>query len=89
MFVLRQHEIQDVLRLLNTNKASGPDAIHAKLLKVAYNVISKPLCAIFNISLITKHFQNKWKLANVTLVHKKEDKKHNWKLSTYFFAPYF
>jgi hypothetical protein len=58
--VLRQHEVQDVLRLLNTNKASGPDAIHAKLLKVAYDVISKPLCAIFNISLITKHFQNKW-----------------------------
>jgi len=67
--VLWQHKVQDVLRLLNTNKASGPDAIHAKLLKVAYDIISKPLCAIFNISLITK--------------------KHNWKLSTYFFAPYF
>ena len=70
--VLRQHEVQDVLRLLNTNKASGPDAIHAKQLKVAYDIISKPLCAIFNISLITKHFPNK--LANVTPVHKKEDK---------------
>ena len=69
--VLRQHEVQDVLRLLNTNKASGPDAIHAKLLKVAYDIISKPLCAIFNISLKTKHFPNKWKLANVTPVHKK------------------
>jgi hypothetical protein len=46
--VLRQHEVQDVLRLLKTNKASGPDAIHAKLLKVAYDIISKPLCAIFN-----------------------------------------
>jgi hypothetical protein len=44
--VLRQHEVQDVLRLLNTNKASGPDTIHAKLLKVAYDIISKPLCAI-------------------------------------------
>jgi hypothetical protein len=54
--VLRQHEVQDVLRLLNTNKASGPVAIHAKLLKVAYDIISKPVCAIFNISLITKHF---------------------------------
>ena len=69
--VLRQHEVQNVLSLLNTNKASGPDAIHAKLLKVAYDIISKPLCAIFNISLITKHFPNKWKLANVTPVHKK------------------
>ena len=56
--VLRQHEVQNVLSLLNTNKASGPDAIHAKLLKVAYDIISKPLCAIFNISLITKHFPN-------------------------------
>jgi hypothetical protein len=64
--VFRQYEVQDVLRLLNTNKASGPDAIHAKLLKVAYDIISKPLCAIFNISLITKHFPNKWKLVNVT-----------------------
>jgi hypothetical protein len=32
------------------------------------------LCAIFNISLITKHFPNKWKLTNVTPVLKKEDK---------------
>ena len=47
--VLRQHEVQDVLRLLNTNKASGPDTIHAKLLKVAYDIISKPLCAIFKM----------------------------------------
>jgi rRNA pseudouridine-1189 N-methylase Emg1 (Nep1/Mra1 family) len=39
--VLRQHEAQDVLRLLNTNKASGPDAIHANLLKVAYDIISR------------------------------------------------
>ena len=72
--VLRQHEVPDVLRLLNTNKASGPDAIHDKLLKVAYDIISKPLCAIFNISLKTKHFPNKWKLTNVTPVHKNEDK---------------
>jgi hypothetical protein len=57
--------------------ASGPDAIHAKLLKVAYDIISKPLCAIFNISLITKYFPNKWKLAKVTPVHKKEDKNNN------------
>jgi hypothetical protein len=65
--VLRQHEVQDVLRLLDTNKASAPDAIHAKLLKVAYDIISKPLCAIFSISLITKHFPNKWKLATSPL----------------------
>jgi hypothetical protein len=56
------------------NTFSGPDAIHAKLLKLAYDIISKPLCAIFNINLITKHFPNKWKLVNVTPVHKKQDK---------------
>jgi hypothetical protein len=59
------------LTLYTQNNCS--DTIHAKLLKVAYDIISKPLCAIFNISLITKHFPNKWKLANVTPVHKKED----------------
>ena len=32
---------------------------------MAYDIISKPLCAIFNISLITKQFPNKWKLANI------------------------
>jgi hypothetical protein len=52
------------------------DAIYAKLLKVAYDIISKPLCAIFNISVITKHFPNKWKLANVTHVHKKKEDKN-------------
>ena len=70
--VLRQHEVQDVLRLLDTNKASGPDVIHVKLLKVAHDIISKPVCAIFNINLITKHLPNKWRLANVTAVHKKK-----------------
>jgi hypothetical protein len=53
--VLRQHEVQDVLRLLNTNKASGPDAIHAKLLKVAYDIISKPLCHVFDFGSLVRH----------------------------------
>jgi hypothetical protein len=41
-----------------------------KIFGLFYIIVSN-MCAIFNISLITKHFPNKWKLANVTPVHKK------------------
>ena len=43
---LHKYEVEDVLRLLNTSKASGPDNISAKLLKVAWDFLSKPLCTI-------------------------------------------
>lgn len=69
---LHEYEVQDVLRLLNTNKASGPDSISARLLKVAHDILSKPLCAIFNLSLSQKYFPNVWKLANVIPVFKKD-----------------
>ena len=64
----------DVFKLLNTSKASGPDFVHAKLLKDGAQILSKHLCKLFNMSLSSSYFPEQWKLGNVVPVFKKGDK---------------
>ena len=71
---ITNEDVLDVLKLLNTSKASGPDFVHAKLLKEGANILSKHLCKLFNMSLSSSYFPNKWKLGNVVPVFKKGDK---------------
>ena len=71
---ITNEDVLDVLKLLNTSKASGPDFVHAKLLKEGANILSKHLCKLFNMSLSSSYFPNKWKLGNVVPVCKKGDK---------------
>ena len=58
------------LSKLSVTKASGLDSISAKLLKDAAAVISRPLSIIFNKSLESGIFPDKWKRAKVTPIHK-------------------
>ena len=69
------HEVtnKDVLLLLqnlNSKKATGPDKIPAKLLKLAGNIISPSLTKIFNCSLSSGIFPEDWKVARVSPVYK-------------------
>lgn len=57
------------LASLNVRKATGPDGISAKLLKMVAPVISPSLTSLFNYSL----FPAAWKEANVTPVPKSGD----------------
>ncbi|MEW8548405.1 MAG: reverse transcriptase family protein, partial [Candidatus Thiodiazotropha sp.] len=68
------HDVKDALLNLNISKASGPDLISPRLLKEGANVLAAPLCNIFNRSLVEKYFPKLWKNANVTPIHKKDDK---------------
>ena len=56
---------------LDPSKATGPDGIGNKLLKEAALVICGPLTKLFQKSLDMGTYPDKWKLADVTYLHKK------------------
>jgi hypothetical protein len=55
------------------NKASGPDVISHKMLKICPNKIALPLQIIFNKSLQQSKYPTNWKLAHVIAVFKQGD----------------
>ena len=62
------------MSLMKTNKASGPNSIPTKILKLFKKEFSKPLSDIINLSFNQSVFPNLLKIANVTLIHKKDGK---------------
>ena len=72
--VVSEQDVNDVLKLIDGNKACGPDLVSPKLLKEGATVLTPHLCKIFNISLVSSIFPSDWKTANVVPVHKKGDR---------------
>ena len=64
-------DVQTILESLDVTKATGPDAIPARLLKETAHVIAPPLSKLFNKSLSTGTVPLEWKEANVVPVFKK------------------
>ena len=67
-----ENEVEDVLKILDTSKAIGPDLLNPRLLKEAASILKYPLCTLFNLSLTLSTFPSEWKYANVTPVFKKD-----------------
>ena len=67
-------EIVLLIRKLNAKKASGPDEISSRMLLLCDDTIVPPLRIIFSNILTTGIYTNTWKSANVTPIHKKNDK---------------
>ena len=63
--------VKKILLGLNTSKASGPDKISNKILKLCADTLCKPLAYLFNKSLKLGYFPLKWKIALVTAIFKK------------------
>ena len=63
-----------LLRGLNENKASGPDGISSKILKLAAEELAPALTVIFNTSLRTGIVPADWLTANISPIFKKGDK---------------
>ena len=59
---------------LNPNKASGPDGLSARVLKVCSAKIAQVLDCIFNRSLIQAIVPDDWRQANVAPIYKKGEK---------------
>ena len=73
-----QHEnlatITITIKDISDVPASGPDLISPRLLKEGAPVLAKPMSKLFNRSLQQGYFHSSLKDANVTPIHKKEDK---------------
>ena len=64
-----------ILRNLDTNKATGPDEIPARILKETAEEIATSLTELYNKSLRLGTLPEDWKLANEVPVYKK-NKEH-------------
>ena len=72
--VITNEQISNILISLKVNKAHGPDNISVNMIKLSGNALCEPLKLIFNNILVTGIFPSQWKRANVTPVHKKDNK---------------
>ena len=73
-FEITSNEINDIITGLNSKKAHGPDNISVNMVKLCGKHLCVPLKIIFDNILETGIFPDQWKEANVTPVHKKNDK---------------
>ena len=71
--VIPEEEVLKALCSLDETKATGPDGISARLLRMSAPAISKSLTLLFNASLKLGQFPQEWKEANVTPVPKNGD----------------
>ena len=69
--VITTEEIVDIIKIINPNKASGPDIISHKMLKICPEKIAAPLQIIFNKSLLQCKYPTSWKIAHVIAIFKK------------------
>ena len=73
-FEISDDDVKDIIKVLQLNKAHGPDEISVNMIKLCGDSICSPLRIIFKNIIDTGLFPDQWKEANVTPVHKKKDK---------------
>ena len=59
-------ETQKMIHKLSSSKATGPNVISVKLLKMVSPVFSHPLTRLFNLSIVKGTLPSKWKVARIT-----------------------
>ena len=69
-------EVEKMLNYLNSNKAAGTDKLPIKLVKLAPEVLSKPLSIAINNSITSSIFLDRAKVATVVPIDKKTDNKY-------------
>ena len=71
---VQKEEVCIILKSLATGKACGPDQISNRVLKEVAEAISEPLADLFNTSFLLSSVPDIWKRANLSPIHKKDDK---------------
>ena len=71
--IITEKDLSDLLKSLDTNKATGPDQISQMMLKEAGDVIVPSLVKLFNLSLRSSKYPSEWKKAHVIPIFKKGD----------------
>ena len=68
--------VKKKLLKLKSNKSSGPDFIHPKVLHDTAEAMALPLMIIFRTSIKTKSLRKDWKIANISAIFKKGNKNY-------------
>ena len=71
---ISNEDILNILNSLNPNKSHGPDNISIRMLQLCGDSIVVPLKIIFDNIIHTGSYPSLWKRANVTPIHKKNNK---------------
>ena len=71
---IHQDGIKQLMKDLNPSKASSPDDIPARLLKDHFDILSAPLCMIYQASVEQGRIPNDWRKAMVSPIFKKGEK---------------
>ena len=72
-----ESEVLKVLKGLDIAKATGPDGISNRLLKLTADSICRPLCTIFNKCMEHGKFPTLWKKAHVSPIFKANDRQNH------------
>ena len=72
---IRKLEVKKLLNELKTCKSPGPDGLHPRLLHELANQVYLPLSKIFEASLKSNKIPKQWKIARVSAIHKKGNRK--------------
>ena len=67
-------EVKEILQNLDITKATGADNVAARILKACSEELSTPLALLFNRSFSLGRVPEQWKLANITLVFKANER---------------
>ena len=67
-------DMSNALNSLKMNKSPGPDGLHPRVLKELSKEIAYPLKYIFDLTIKTGKFPDKWKVAEVRPIFKKGNK---------------
>ena len=70
----KDSDITSIIKSLKPTKAHGADDISIRLIQLCGDSITFPLTLIFKFSLMNDTCPDTWKMANITPVHKKEEK---------------
>jgi len=70
--LMTTQQVEEYIKRIGGNKATGLDGIGIKILKLALPVISQSLTHIYNASITKAVFPDKFKKAKLTLVYKKD-----------------
>ena len=69
-----QEKILNIIRALDSNKASGWDGVFPRMINICDSSIINPFLIIFETCIPEGIFPDMWKMSNVCPIHKKESK---------------